>query len=83
VTPTRVPEDTGVPVGLFDVEPLDAEGATRQRSPRTPTPTSDEQAGTIQGRAQPAWRADRTGGGLRPVKPWRRAVRPETESRDE
>jgi hypothetical protein len=42
-TPTRVPEDVGVPVGLFGVEPFDGDAA-KPDGP-TPTPTSDEPAG--------------------------------------
>jgi amino acid transporter len=41
-TPTRVPEDIGIPVGLFGVEPFDGEPS----EPEAPTPPSDEPAGT-------------------------------------
>jgi amino acid transporter len=41
-TPTRVPEDIGIPVGLFGVEPFDGNPS----EPAAPTPSSDEPAGT-------------------------------------
>jgi hypothetical protein len=37
-----VPEDIGIPVGLFGVEPFDGEPS----EPEAPTPPSDEPAGT-------------------------------------
>ncbi len=40
-TPTRVPEDIGVPVGLFGVEPFDGNPS----EPEAQTPSSDEPAG--------------------------------------
>jgi amino acid transporter len=43
-TPTLVPEDLGVPVGLFGVEPFD--GAESEQGGSMPTPTSDKPAGT-------------------------------------
>jgi amino acid transporter len=43
-TPTRVPEEIGIPVGLFGVEPFDGDASKPEGS--TPTPTSDEPAGT-------------------------------------
>ena len=33
-TPTRVPEDIGVPVGLFGIEPFDGRGPSRSRHER-------------------------------------------------
>lgn len=44
-TPTRVPEDIGVPVGLFGVEPFD--GDTPQPGGAAPTASSEEPAGTV------------------------------------
>jgi amino acid transporter len=43
-TPTRVPEDIGVPVGLFGVEPFD--GDESEPGTSSSTRTSDEPAGT-------------------------------------
>jgi amino acid transporter len=43
-TPTRVPEDVGVPVGLFGVEPFDGDGSESQSD--TQSPSSDQPAGT-------------------------------------
>jgi amino acid transporter len=43
-TPTRVPEDLGVPVGLFGVEPLGSEASVPEAGP--PRTSSDEPAGT-------------------------------------
>lgn len=43
-TPTRVPEDVGVPVGLFGVEPFDDDVSEQAAS--KPTSPSDEPAGT-------------------------------------
>jgi amino acid transporter len=42
-TPTRVPDEIGIPVGLFGVEPFDGDGSEHGAS--TSTPTSDEPAG--------------------------------------
>jgi hypothetical protein len=44
-TPTRVPEDIGMPVGLFGVEPFDSDASQAAGAP-APTPASDEPAGT-------------------------------------
>jgi hypothetical protein len=43
-TPTRVPEDIGVPVGLFGIEPFGTEASPPEGS--SPTQASDEPAGT-------------------------------------
>ena len=37
-TPTRVPEDIGVPVGLFGIEPFDGDGSgTEEETDKEPT----------------------------------------------
>ena len=36
-TPTRVPEDIGVPVGLFGIEPFDGDGSEAEETKKEPT----------------------------------------------
>ena len=43
-TPTRVPEEIGVPVGLFGVEPFNGDSPESEAS--TPSPSPEEPAGT-------------------------------------